>query len=153
MTKLDANGRWESSRILLPEHREALIERKLPKPTISPVPGEAELKLIRDHVLLQGILNYAQKGRRSAELIEHIMKDGFLMAIDVLIDRINADLVQARKKLRSSNIKIWEDELVEDTMWYRYLYRGYEGRTGISRDLVRKEMSVRIGKYFAAVFK
>jgi len=150
--KLGGNGRWESSRMMLPEHREALIERKLPKPEPQP-PNKEELLLIRDSVLLLAILNFAKNGRKSAEKLEHIMKDLFLLSIDALIDRVHNDLFHIHKSMRAANIKVWEDEQIESTMWYRYLCRGYKDRLPISRDLVRVEMSVRLGRYFSTVFK
>ncbi|MFB4321642.1 YolD-like family protein [Priestia sp. BR_2] len=41
MTKLDGNGLWESSRMMLPEHRETIIRRQLEegrkdRPTLDP---------------------------------------------------------------------------------------------------------------------
>jgi len=151
--KLAENGRWESSRMMLPEHREALIDRKQPQPEPKRGPSKEELPLIRDFILLPTLLTYAENGRKSAEKIVHPFKELFVQAIDVLMDRLHADLVQARKELRGHNIKVWEDEQIDGTMWYRYVCRGYEDRFPITRDLVRAEMSVRLGKYFAAMFK
>lgn len=151
--KLEENGRWESSRMMLPEHREALIERKRPQPEDRRGPQKEELLLIRDFVLLPTLLTYAENGRKSAEKIVHPLKDLFVMAIDVLMDRIHSDLVKVRKELRGQSIKVWEDEHRDSTMWYKYVCRGYEDRFAITRDLVRAEMSVRLGKYFAAMFK
>lgn len=151
--KLEENGRWESSRMMLPEHREALIDRRRPQPEPGRVPSKEDLLLIRDFILLPTLLTYAENGRKSAEKIVHPLKDLFMMAIDVLMDRIHSDLVKVRKELRGQNIKVWEDEHRDSTMWYKYVYRGYEDRFAITRDLVRAEMSVRLGKYFAAMFK
>jgi len=153
MSKLDDNGRWESSRIILPEHREALIERKQPKPVLREAPRKEELELIKDYVLLPMLLTFTANGRVKAEKIEHIMQELFVMAIDTLSDRISSDLTLVRKVLRSASIKVWEDEQIDGTMWYRYVCRGYEDRFPITRELVRAEMSVRLGKYFSAILK
>jgi len=153
MTKLDGNLRWESSRIILPEHREALIERKQPQPVIREAPRKEELELIKDYVLLPMLLTFTTNGRVKAEKIKHIMQELFVMAIDTLSDRISSDLTLVRKSLRASSIKVWEDEQIDGTMWYRYVCRGYEDRFPITRELARTEMSVRLGKYIASVFK
>lgn len=116
-------------------------------------PTVEELLTIRDFVLLPLLLTYVENGRKSAARIDHPMKELFMMAIDALMDRIHADLVQVRKALKAANIKVWEDAHLDSTMWYKYLYRGYEDRFAITRDLVKAEMSVRLGKYFARVFK
>jgi len=153
MSKLDANGRWESNRIILPEHREALIERKQPKPVLRQPPNNEELQLIKDYILLPMLLTFTTNGRVKAEKIEHMMQELFLLATDALTNLITSDLTHVRKSLRAANIKVWEDEQIDGTMWYRYLCRGYEDRFALTRDLVRAEMSVRLGKYFSEVFR
>ncbi len=50
--KLEKNGLWESSRMMLPQHREALQNQRSDKPAPAKRPTAEDIGVMRDYVLL-----------------------------------------------------------------------------------------------------
>lgn len=153
--KLEGNGRWESSRMMLPEHREQYLHRRAPQ-EVKPVqvPVKEELELIRDYVLLPMMLTIVEKNCKDIELSFYSMKTLFMKASYVLMNLIHADMVAVRKELKSRNIKVFQDEIESEgaAIHYRFICRGYEDRFSMIRDAARAEISIRISKYISKVF-
>jgi hypothetical protein len=155
--KLSGNGRWESSRMMLPEHRQQFLDRKegrsAPNAANPRVPTKDELELIRDSVLLPMILTIAEKNRQEVERASYTFKPVFLKAMLLVMDVVTKDLARVRRELKQRNIKVIEDEQVDLVMYYRFICRGYEERFGMVREVVRAEIAVRITQYIREVFK
>lgn len=152
--KLEGNGRWESSRMMLPEHREQYLERRNAKNGLpAQIPLREELELIRDYVLLPMMLTIVDKNCKQIELSSYSMKKLFVKASHVLMTHIHNDLAAVRKELKTRSIKVFEEEHESGAIHYRFLCRGYEDSFWIIRDVARAEISVRISKYIAQVFK
>jgi hypothetical protein len=150
--KLTGNGRWESSRMMLPEHRTQYIERQ--DDAANPrVPSKEELELIRDSILLPMILSIAEKNRQEVERTSYTFKPVFLKAMLIFMDVVSQDLARVKRELKQRNIKVIEDEQVDLVMYFRFICRGYEERFGMIREVVRAEISVRITQYIREVFK
>ncbi|MUT66843.1 hypothetical protein [Paenibacillus sp. NEAU-GSW1] len=154
--KLEGNGRWESSRMMLPEHREQYLHQREPKVAKPvPVPVKEELELIRDFVLLPMMLNIVDKNCRDIELSFYSMKALYMKASQVLMNRIETDLASVRRQLKERNIRVFQDEMESEggAIHYRFVCRGYEDRFSMIRDAARAEISVRIAKYIARMFR
>jgi hypothetical protein len=154
--KLEKNGLWESSRMMLPEHRQALVERRAPKaepPDKPKLPTEEELKLIRSFALLPIVLTIVESNYLSMDNTSSPLKKLYITATQILMNRIHGDLVEVRKALKERGIKVYEDEKNDGTIRFRFICRGYEDSFAMIRDVVRAEISVRISRYIAAVFQ
>lgn len=154
--KLEGNGRWESSRMMLPEHREQYLHRRAPKDTMPiQIPLKEELELIRDYVLLPMMLSIVEKNCKDIELSFYSMKTLYIKASHALMNLIHTDLVAVRKELKSRNIKVFQDEIESEggAIHYRFICRGYEDRFSMIREAARAEISVRISRYISQVFK
>ncbi|MCZ8520182.1 MULTISPECIES: hypothetical protein [Paenibacillus] len=156
--KLQGNGRWESSRMMLPEHRAQLIERQRIQSGEAPavraqMPTKEELELIRDYTLLPMMLTIVEKNRIQMELSTVSMKKLYVTALHALMRQIHMDLVLVKKSLRERSIKVYDDEAVDSAIHYRYVCRGYEDRLAMTRDVVRSEISVRLARYVAGLFR
>ncbi len=159
--KLSGNGRWESSRMMLPEHRTQFLERHGHKaagdgaePAPNPaVPTKEELELIRSSVILPMILSIAEKNRQEIERSTYTFKPLYLKATLILMDAVSRELGSVKRQLKQRNIKVFEDEQVDLVMYFRFVCRGYEERFGMVREVVRAEMSVRITRFMREMFK
>ncbi|MFF2088879.1 hypothetical protein [Paenibacillus sp. NPDC058174] len=152
--KLEGNGRWESSRMMLPEHREQYLQRRAPqdiKPV--PVPTKEELEFIRDFVLLPMMLSIVEKNLRDIELSSYTMKPLFIRASFAVVRLIENDLAAVRKELQMRKIQVFQDELESEggAIHYRFVCRGYEDRFSMIREVARAQISIRIAKYIAKV--
>ncbi|CAH1197661.1 hypothetical protein PAECIP111893_00870 [Paenibacillus plantiphilus] len=155
--KLEGNGLWESSRMMLPEHRERLIKHRqggeresAPRKNI---PTTEEINLVREYALLPLILSIVETNLRSIENTTYSLRKLYVNAAQALLDLIHTDLVRVRKVLKERNIKVYEEERIDNTIQFRFICRGYEDNFTMIRDVVRAEASVRIAKYIAVLFR
>lgn len=153
--KLEGNGRWESSRMMLPEHREQYLSRRRgQQEQVRPgLPSKEEIELVRDYVLLPMILTIVDKNSTAIGLSSYSLKSLYVKASQVLMARIHADMSEVRKKMKTRNIKVFEEERVDSALYYRFVCRGYEETFAIVRDVARAEISVRISRYVSDMFR
>jgi hypothetical protein len=154
--KLEGNGRWESSRMMLPEHREQYLERIKPVKASGSVivPLREEIELIRDYVLLPMVLSIVEKNRKDIELSFYSMKQLYVEASHVLMRHIHNDLNSVHKTLREKNIRVFLEECDNEhgMLHYKFICRGYEDRFSMIREVARADISTRISKYIKRIF-
>ncbi|MBW7473156.1 hypothetical protein K0T92_00200 [Paenibacillus oenotherae] len=154
--KLKGNGLWESSRMMLPEHREQLIKHRQGEGESSPrknIPTAEEINLVREYALLPLLLSIVESNLRTIENTTYSLRKLYVLAAQALLELIHADLVRVRKTLRERNIKVYEEERIDNTIQFRFNCRGYEDKFTMVRDFVRAEANVRIARYITALFR
>jgi len=154
--KLQGNGRWESSRMVLPEHRKQYLERRngQQEPSKPELPNREEIELIRDFILLPMILTIIDKNSREIALSSYSLKPLYIKASQALMTKIHTDLYEVRKQLKIKNIKVFQEEdRMDNALYYRYVCRGYEDTFAMVRDVAKAEISVRISRYISAIFQ
>lgn len=117
------------------------------------LPAEKAVEQIRDSVILPIMLTIAENNREKMKTSTHSLKQLYTAAVDVLMIRIQADLMLAKKSLRENEIKVWEEEVKGNSLNFRYRYQGYENQLFFIRDRLRAEISMRFGKYINDLFK
>jgi hypothetical protein len=151
--KLTGNGRWESSRMMLPQHKEALNERHNPKPetTRAQVPTREELELIRDHILLPYMLTIVERNGRELQLSTNSLQKLYMSVTTILMNRIHNDLTRVNRELRERKIKVFQDEREDADLHYRYICRGYENKFAIMRDVARASIVIKVGEHIQRI--
>ncbi|MCM3272610.1 hypothetical protein [Paenibacillus elgii] len=148
--KLSGNGRWESSRMMLPEHREALEELSHPGSTETKkaqIPTREELEMIRDAVLLPVMLTMIEKNGKEITLSVNPLRKLYATATLALMNRVHTELATVNRELRNRKIKVFKDEREDTDLHFRYICRGYEDRFSIMRDVARASISMKIGQH------
>ncbi|MDQ1913202.1 hypothetical protein RAC89_22660 [Paenibacillus sp. GD4] len=146
--KLQGNGLWESSRMMLPQHKEQSMLLSHPQPAAAPEPPtQKELELMRDFIILPVALGIVEKKRRETEMSSLTLKILYSAAAKVLVKSIQEDVQQSRKALVEKQIRVFEDSKDASEIVYRYVCRGYENRFVMTKDYMRSEVSVRIERY------
>lgn len=148
--KLTGNGRWESSRMMLPEHREVLEERSHPgslETKNAQVPTREELEMIRDAVLLPVLLTMIEKNGKEITLSVNPLRKLYAVATLALMNRVHSELAAVNRELRNRKIKIFKDDREDTDLHFRYICRGYEDRFSIMRDVARASISMKIGQH------
>lgn len=148
MSKLDGNERWKS-KMLLTEHQEQYEGRKDPKKTSHPT--SEEFSMIRDYILLPHMLTMVQKSIDDIERSPNLLKQLYLAIGQVVMNKISKDMYDIRRELSKRNIKIISDEHEDLIVYHRFLCRGYEDRFGMTRDVIRSEISVQLKKYIKEI--
>jgi hypothetical protein len=152
--KLSGNGLWESSRMLLPEHREALIQRRKENPPQKgQIPTIEELVLVKNYAVLPIMLTIVEGNLRKIQIADYSLKKLYIRATNVLIDRVTRDIYETKKLLRELGIKVYEDEKIDGSLRVKFNCRGYEDDIAIIRDVVKSEISIKIQTYIEDMFK
>lgn len=117
------------------------------------VPTKEELEMIRDYCLLPIMLAIVENSRKQIEYsVALSIKQLYLAATDALLHRIRRDLTAVKSGLRKHDIKVFEDERQDKNgRYYRFICHGYEDKFSLIRDLIRAEVSIRLGSYIAEV--
>ncbi|MNP26742.1 hypothetical protein D3C76_1196100 [compost metagenome] len=150
--KLAGNGLWESSRMMLPQHKEQYLSMTmqnnldLAQQSQEP-PTRKELEMMREYILLPVAFHIVEKKILEVEQSTQMLKLLYSTAAKVLANHIWADVQNSKKALHERNIRVFEDSKNDSELTYRYICRGYEDRFVMTRDYMRAEVSVRIGRY------
>lgn len=108
-----------------------------------------ERTMVRDLILLPYIETMVDKSLREIELSGSILKRAYLMAGQSIQRRITQDTYQLKKELKQRNIKVVPDEQEEFLVYHKIFCRGRQERFGLTRDVMRTEISLRLTQYTA----
>ncbi|WP_374020183.1 hypothetical protein ABU162_11440 [Paenibacillus thiaminolyticus] len=153
--KLQKNGLWESSRMMLPQHKEALLNRRLdldqptqPAPPVPPSPPKREeLELMKNYVMLSHLQTMVTRKIRDIERSSETLKSLYSQAAQILAQHIDRDLSKAGRAMLDKNIHLFTGEHDGQAITYPYTCRGHEGSFLITREYMRADMSKRLGRY------
>lgn len=146
--KLEKNGLWESSRMMLPQHREALLSRHRDAPSgTSNQPKREDIELMRDYILLSVMYKMVTKKIHEMGVSSETLKSLYTKAAQILANNISADLSQRRQEMLKKEIRIVDEEKHDSTMILHYTYHGYEDSFIITKEYMRMEISRRLARY------
>ncbi|MEC0229273.1 hypothetical protein [Paenibacillus alba] len=145
--KLEKNGLWESSRMMLPQHREALQNQRNHKPAPANRPTAEDIGVIRDYVLLPLMHGMIKRKAGEIEKSSETLRTLYARVAHALAAQILADLSETKTKMMQRGIQLFEENKDDRAIHYRYLCRGYEDTLMIAKDYMRAEISVRTARY------
>jgi hypothetical protein len=146
--KLEGNGLWESSRMMLPQHKEQSmpIQNNTFSRASEPVTKQ-EIEVIRDSIILPMALGIVEKNSREVAMSSLTLKLLFSNAAKILAKQIRADAQKSKKALVDRDISVTQESKDDSELIYRYVCRGHEDRFVMTKEFVRAEIGVRIGRY------
>ncbi|UQZ34627.1 hypothetical protein C2I18_14490 [Paenibacillus sp. PK3_47] len=151
MTKLDGNDRWQQ-KMLLTEHVEE-YGRQQGKEAKSvgsrQMLTNEERTMVRDLILLPHIDTMVSKSIAEIEHSGNVLSRAYLMTGRYIQNRIMKDTYMLQKELRQRNVKIVPDEQDDFLIYHKIFFRGYQERFGLTRDVMRTEISLRLTNYIA----
>ncbi|MBP1995653.1 hypothetical protein [Paenibacillus eucommiae] len=146
--KLEGNGLWESSRMMLPEHKALFSSNQRSSTAKLPAQlSKEEMNLVRDYILLPVMLSVVENKSREIEMSSLAFKMLYSASSRVLASIIGKDLRKVEKALQERSIQVFEEMKDENMLQYRYICRGHEEPLIMARDYMKSEISVRIGRY------
>ncbi|AIQ47622.1 hypothetical protein R70723_18285 [Paenibacillus sp. FSL R7-0273] len=148
MSKLDGNERWKT-KMLMSEHVDQYEQQeKGEKETDSrTMLTNAERTMVRDLILLPYIDTMVSKSIEEIERSGNMLTKMYLMAGRYIQSRVMQDTYRLQKELRQRNIKVLADEQEDFLMYYKIFFRGYQERFGLTRDIMRTEISLKLTRY------
>jgi glucan biosynthesis protein len=115
---------------------------------MSTLTTDEELKLIQDAIILPLMKKMLAKKMSEIEYSPQPLRKLYLRVTEIVLDRVQKDLVEVKKQLRKSDIRVWQDENISVKEFrYHYLVRGYQFTFDMLRDKVKAEISMRLPKY------
>ncbi|MGN7457490.1 hypothetical protein ACTHPH_21985 [Paenibacillus pasadenensis] len=119
-------------------------------------PLHEEVEMIRDAILIPFMIQMVEKNMKEVEYQQHVLKRAFLMTGQTILDLLTEDQVRIRRELLARKIRL-DLENVEvgfsgSIHTYSYLYRGYQDKFGMTRDVMRYEISFRLAAYTSRAF-
>ena len=110
-----------------------------------------ERRMMRDYILLTHMLTMVQKSIDDLKFMDSIMKDTYLMCNEHIENLVLLDAKNHRLALKEQGIEVTREEHAGFVVYYHYVCRGYTDRLGLTRDVMRSEISIRLGKYVTEV--
>lgn len=144
MSKLDGNERWKS-KMLLTEHVEQYEQQHSARG--ANVTTAEERIMIRDYILLPHIEKVVEKSLSELRNSGNVLRRIYLLAGQRVLDRVVSDQFDLRRKLKNRNIRIVAEEQSNAIVYHRYYCRGYEEHFGMTREVMRSEISWRLTRY------
>lgn len=109
-----------------------------------------ELVLIRDSILLPMMLTIVQREYELLAIDRSVLRQLYQVAVQALMHRIQRELTAVKRELRANDIKVVDSDRPADLILYhKVIYRGYEDQFGMTRDVVKSEIGIRMGQYVA----
>lgn len=154
--KLAGNGLWESSRMMLPQHKEQSVSPRRQTtaagngasrtPAPSP-PTAKDIEAIRQYIILPVALQIVEKKNREVERSSQTLKSLYAVATKVLAQHIREDMLRCRKSLLEQQIRIFEPSMDGLDIHYRFICRGIEDEFTMTKDFLKSQVSLAIGQY------
>ncbi|MRN52793.1 hypothetical protein [Paenibacillus monticola] len=146
MSKLNGNERWKT-KMIMTEHVEQYEEQQ--RDNEDKLLTIDERTMVRDIILLPYIDTMVSKSLKEIEHSNNILKRAYLMAGQAIQRSIMQDTYQLQKELKQRNIRVLADEQEDFLVYHKIFCRGYQERFGMTRDVMRTEISLRLTKYSA----
>ncbi|WP_274649543.1 hypothetical protein [Paenibacillus humicola] len=144
MSKLDGNERWKS-KMLLTEHAEQYDRKQAG--TDKKMMTTEEWVMVRDYILLPHLEKIVQRSLNDIEYSANVLKSLYLAAGTRILTMIAEDHYRLRGELKKRNIRVIAEEQADMVVYHRCYFRGYEERFGMTRDVMRSEISTRLTAY------
>lgn len=106
-----------------------------------------EREMVRDLILLPYIDTMVSKSMREIERSGNVLNRAYILAGRYIQKRIIQEVYQLRQEFRKRNIKVVEDSQDDFITYNMIYYRGYQERFGLTRDVMRTEISLRLTSY------
>ncbi|NEW05482.1 hypothetical protein GK047_05550 [Paenibacillus sp. SYP-B3998] len=145
--KLEGNGLWESSRMMLPQHREALQNQRNDRPTPPSKPTPEDIGIMKDYVLLPVMHGIIKKKANEIENSSTMLRALYAKVAHALAAHMLTDLAEIKNRMSVKSIQVFEQEKNDRVIHYRYICRGYEDTFAMAKDYMRAEISVRTSRY------
>ncbi|WP_342440029.1 hypothetical protein NSS79_15485 [Paenibacillus sp. FSL L8-0436] len=108
-----------------------------------------EREMVRDLILLPYIDTMVAKSLKEIERSGNVLSRSYIIAGRYIQKRIIQEVYHLRQELKRRNIKVIEDTQDDFITYNTIHFRGYQERFGMTRDVMRTEISLRLTRYTA----
>lgn len=150
--KLQGNGLWESSRMLLPQHKEQSLllghSTGDGKETMDALPLDSrDMEMIRQYIILPIALQIVEKKQQEIEQSREMLKSLYSEAAKLLIKRIRLDISELKRGLLSKQIRVTREARDDVELRFRCMHGSRESEVTMTRNFLKDAISVALGQY------
>ncbi|MNC14970.1 hypothetical protein D3C76_1357070 [compost metagenome] len=113
-------------------------------------PLSDDVVLVRDKAVLDNMRIMVERNMEELVASKYLLNKLFIAVTQLILNRINNDIRELHREMRKRQIKILNEEQADNILYFRFTCRGYEDRFGIMREVLRTEISTRLGMYVKA---
>lgn len=108
---------------------------------------------MRDYILMLQMHPMIQKSLTDLELSGILLREAYKLCGEWIDEQIFQETKRLRKTLKEHGIQVNREEYSQEgfVIYYPYVCRGYVDRFAVTRDVLRSEISIRLGKYVTEV--
>ncbi|WP_150274076.1 hypothetical protein [Paenibacillus tepidiphilus] len=147
MTKLDSNERWKTKMVLTDHVDQYEGQQEQQKKIGGALLTNEERRMVRDLILLPYIDEIVSKSMGEIERSGNVLTKMYLMCGRYIQHRISKDTWDLQKELKRHNVRFVADEQDDFISYYKIYFRGYDEQFGLTRDVMRTEISLRLTRY------
>ena len=111
------------------------------------VPTIEEWDMIRDMIVLPNLVVMLEQQRQKMEYSTQLLKPLYQAATDALIYAVNRERSKLRMEMQRRKIKVWDERQEDDIIYVQYNCRGYQNEFGVTKEVIRTEMRLRLTKH------
>lgn len=108
-----------------------------------------ELTMLRDLLILPHMLTMVDQSNETTKHSGNFLRAFHTELGEAVMDLITRDLGDIRQELRRRRIKTWEAERSEFVLNLGYNCRGYESVFGMTVEVAKAEIGIRLGQYIS----
>lgn len=117
------------------------------------VPTIEEWDMIRDMIVLPNLVVMLEQQRQKMEYSTQLLKPLYQAATDALIYAVNQEHSKLRMEMQKRKIKVWDERQDNDIIYVQYSCRGYQNEFGVTREVVKTEMRLRLTQHIEEMEK
>jgi len=111
------------------------------------MPEIEEWDMIRDMIVLPNLAVMLEQQRQKMEYTTQLLKPLYQAATDALIYAVSRDHSKLRMEMQKRRIKVWDERQEDDIFYVQYNCRGYQNEFGVTKEVIRTEMRLRLTKH------
>ncbi|WP_080833176.1 hypothetical protein [Cohnella massiliensis] len=111
------------------------------------MPEIEEWDMIRDMIVLPNLVVMLEQQRQKMEYSTQLLKPLYQAATDALIYAVNRECSKLRMEMQRRKIKVWDERQEDDIIYVQYNCRGYQNEFGVTKEVIRTEMRLRLTKH------
>lgn len=108
-----------------------------------------ERTMVRDLILLQYIDTMVNKSVDEVERSGNVLEKTYMVAGGYLQQRVFQDISRLQQELKKRNVRVEKGRQEDFLLYYMIYFRGYQEEFGMTRDVTKSEISLRITQYIS----
>lgn len=149
--KLQGNGLWESSRMLLPQHKEqSLLASRSPSEKKAPSLTGRDTEMIRQLIVLPLVLQIVENKLLEMDQSRQTLKSLYAAAAKLLSLQLRRDIGMIKRELLGKQIRVAQHNVNSEDdaeLSFSFTHCSRQNRLTMTRDFLKAAVSLALSQY------